>query len=148
MINKPRLIVAILVIGSLTISTYIAIDLLRPKGILVSDATFTLTPDGGGIYMRIQNGLDKTICLVGADILELEGESVTIHQTVREGGLEMMKPVDEICIEPGEEFRLERGGYHIMFKGGDVSELDTLKVKLIFRDGEEVVVEAKKKLTL
>ncbi len=148
MLDKTKLAVAILAVAILSMATYFTLDLLTPREIRAYDATFTVIPNGGGIYLKIYNGLDKQICLVDADILDVEGEMVMIHQTVRSGGIEKMVPVDEICIAPGDEFKLERGGYHIMFSGVDVKDYDKLRVKLIFKDGEEVVVEAVKKLTI
>ncbi len=130
------------------VSSYLLItNIFSSHGIEVSNARFNIIPNGGGVFLDIYNGLDREICLVSADILDVDGEKVMIHQTIMEGGVEKMVMVDKICIGPKTTVKLERGGYHIMVMNTDLKNFETIKVKLIFDDGEEVIVEAKKVLT-
>jgi len=148
MIERQRLTLVVALIAALAILLYIMLELGTGGGITVEDPYFTVTPDGGGVFMIIRNGLDKEVCLVGARLPDYPDAVVTLHETVSSGGVEMMRPVDRICASPGGEIRLERGGYHIMFKGARLADTDRLRVVLIFDDGSEVEVEAVKRLTV
>ena len=138
------ILLIILFISILAAAIYIYANLLKVEDIEVEDAKYILIPNGGGIYMKISNNLDYEICLVGADILDVEGEKVMIHQTISEGNVDRMVMVDKLCIPAKSSVKLERGGYHIMFMNADLRDYEKIKVKLFFDNGEEVVVEAYK----
>lgn len=114
----------------------------KADGIKVYNAEFSIIPNGGGIYMTIENRYDAELCIEHIDILEVDGEKVMIHKTVKEGDIERMVMVDQLCIPPNEVFRLERGGYHIMFMNADVSSYDEITVEIVFSNGVEVTVKA------
>ncbi len=113
-------------------------------GIKAYDAKFSLIPNGGGIYMIIENGYDTEVCIESVDILEVEGEDVMIHQTIKEGNVEKMVMVERLCIPPKDTFKFERGGYHIMFMNADLRNYDEITVRIVFSNGAEVTVKATK----
>ena len=138
---SKKLAVAMIVILLAVAGLYLYSS-LTAGGIKVYDAKFSLIPNGGGIYMTIENGYDAEVCIEDVDILEVEGETLMIHQTVKEGNVEKMVMVEKLCIPPKETFKLERGGYHIMFMNADLKDYDEITVKIVFSNGYEVTVKA------
>ena len=116
------------------------------SGISVTNARFNLIPEGGGIFLDIYNGYDREVCLVSADVLNINGERVMLHQTVSQDGVDKMVMVSKICIPPKSTVKLQRGGYHIMVMNADLKGLDEIDVKLIFDNGDEVTVKAERVL--
>lgn len=97
---------------------------------------------GGGVFLKVKNNYDQTVCLVKAEFPDYPDAKVELHQTViDENGIAKMQPVDKICAEPGGLIELKHGGYHIMFYNANLEPGTTLKVKLYFDNGDELVVE-------
>ncbi len=97
---------------------------------------------GGGVFLTVKNNNDQTVCLVKAEFPDYPDAKVELHQTViDERGIAKMQPVEKICAEPGGLIELKHGGYHIMFYNVKLDPGTTLKVKLYFDNGDELLVE-------
>lgn len=108
----------------------------------IYNAEFTVIPNGGGLYMVIENGFNERVCIVDIDILEVNEEKYMFHQTIKIDNIVKMVMVDNICIDPKSTFRLERGGHHIMFMNADLKDFNEITVKIVFSNGVEVTVKA------
>ncbi len=132
--------IIIIIVAIILIAGFFGFIALYPS-IIIESPYAVLGYGSAAIYMTIRNlGLNE-ICLVKVEVMEPPGLAAMLHTTIVENGIARMKSVDRICIGPLGTFELRRGGYHIML-GGDIGEVDSFKVKLIFSDGREVIVIA------
>ena len=94
-------------------------------------------------YMTIENGSGNARTLLGASGTHFE--RVEIHQTVyeKDTGLARMIARDQIDIAPGERFRFEPGGYHLMLVNPKKALKDgqTVPLTLVFDDGSRPRVQ-------
>jgi len=73
------------------------------------------TVNNGAAYMQLTNSTDKPERLTGGSTTI--AERVELHTHIMEEGMMMMRPVDDIAIEPGQTTTLEPGGLHVMLIG-------------------------------
>ena len=113
--------------------------------ISIEHAEIILAPPGGKMvagYLTIWNGTAQQ-----ADLTNLESAafgSVSLHNTVVEGGVARMRPLDGVSIPGHAELLMQRGGIHLML-GSPTTELkagDAVDLELIFHDGTRVSGEA------
>ncbi len=98
--------------------------------------------DLGAAYMVIENHGDVADRLVTA-ASDVAG-TVELHQTKMENGAMKMSRVEGMEIPAGGEFKLERGGYHVMLIDlkRDLNEGDEVSLTLTFEHAGEVKVVA------
>jgi len=122
-----------------------------PAGIQVTDAWARPSPAGdmaamgsvnGGAFMTIRNGSNEADTLLGAE--SPAARVVEIHQTVMNGDVMSMQPVQLLEIPAGGEVTLKPGGYHVMLI--DLQQAltvgDTIEVTLIFQNAGRVTLQA------
>ncbi len=116
----------------------VALYLYINPPISVSAVSYTYTGFSAGVFFKARNlGLSE-VCIVDAYI---EGVKtvVELHETVKEGGVAKMVPVDKVCIPPLGTVEFRHGGLHVMIMGGIDPAGKTLV--LVLDDGREVKVE-------
>jgi copper(I)-binding protein len=96
----------------------------RPPSMQVEDAwarQAQMMPPMGQMQAATGNGaLYVTIRNVGSDLDALLGatspvaEHVELHETIREGEVMRMRPVDKLEVAPGSVLEMKPGGFHIM----------------------------------
>ncbi len=69
----------------------------------------------GGAFLAIANTGTQTDRLLGGS--SPAADKVELHQTIRDGDVMRMRPVDTIPVVPGEPVALKPGGLHIMLIG-------------------------------
>jgi copper(I)-binding protein len=99
-----------------------------------------MTPKAIAVYMMIHNHGFGSDCLVGVDVEAPFKAKAEIHQTVVEGGVASMKPVDRICVAGRSEISLEPGGYHIMIMGNLTEDIKELTIVLHFQKSGDIKV--------
>ncbi len=96
---------------------------------------------GGAAYFTIKNTGETDDALVGA--ASDAAQKVELHETVTEGGMHKMLPVEEIAIPAGRTAVLEPGGYHVMLMDL-VEELevgDKINIMLTFKEAGSLDLE-------
>ncbi len=95
----------------------------------------------GGAFMAIANTGSQPDRLLGATTSA--AEKVELHQTIRDGDIMRMRPVDAIPVAPGEPVALKPGGLHIMLIGlkAPLKVGDTIPLILRFERAGEVKVD-------
>ena len=96
----------------------------------------------GAVYLRIANAGKAADTLLGAT--SDASEAVEIHESYRDMGMVMMRPVEKLDIAPGAKVELKPGGYHLMLVNlkHDLKPGGKIGVTLRFRDAGSVPVEA------
>jgi copper(I)-binding protein len=106
----------------------------------ITEAYARTVLDGGAAYFTVKNtgNADDALVDASSDV----AEKVGLHESVMEGSMMKMQPVDEIVIPAGGEAVLEPGGYHVMLAGlkGPLEEGDTFDVTLSFQQAGPVDV--------
>lgn len=116
----------------------VALYLYVSPPISVSAVSYTYTGFSAGVFFEARNlGLSK-VCIVDAYIEGVKA-MVELHETVKEGGVAKMVPVDKVCIPPLGTVEFKHGGLHVMIMGGVDPGGKTLV--LVLDDGREVKVE-------
>jgi periplasmic copper chaperone A len=96
-------------------------------------------PDVAAVYLIITNDGGEDL-LIGA-ASDVAG-TVEVHESIMEGGMARMEPVEGIPIPAGGRVALERGGYHVMLL--DVTEPlelgDRFDVTLTFDRAGDITV--------
>lgn len=97
--------------------------------------------DGGAVYFTIENPGDTDDALVG--VASDVAEKVGLHETVTEGAMMRMQPVEEIAVPAGGEAVLEPGGYHVMLTGlkEELEEDDRFEMALTFEKAGSLDLE-------
>ncbi len=85
------------------------------------------------LYFTLRNPGADTLVLLGADI-DVAG-SAGIHQSMDEGGMASMHPLDSLVVLPGDSAVLSERGLHVMANGlrAPLAAGDTVAVRLRFR---------------
>ena len=117
----------------------------------IEDAHIRATPphtQNSAAFMSINNNSDKALKLVAAssDI----AERVELHSHTMSDGMMKMRQVDEVVIGANASIELKPGSFHVMFFGlkAPLVEGNTVKLKLYFNNGDEIIVDAPiKKIT-
>ena len=96
----------------------------------------------GAVYATVSN-LGKTpdaLVAAASDAAEV----VEIHETYRDMGMSMMRPVKGIAVAAGGKVMLKPGGYHIMLINlkRDLKAGETLRLTLKFQNAGAVPVSA------
>lgn len=82
--------------------------------------------ENGAVYLTLKNYGDAPDRLVGA--WSPVAAQVEIHGHTMEGGLMSMRRVNSLPLNPGEYFKLEPGGHHLMLIG----------LKRPLKDGDQI----------
>ena len=69
----------------------------------------------GAVFMTIKNESGQEMKIVGAR--SEVAEKVELHTHMMDGGIMMMRPVEQYVIQAGKEISLEPMGHHIMLLG-------------------------------
>lgn len=95
------------------------------------------------VYMAIVNDGSTPDRLVGVRAPGFE--AAEMHETLEEGGVKKMRPVDAVEIPAGDTALFEPGGLHLMLFGPEKSyaEGDEFPLTLIFEKAGEVEVPVK-----
>ncbi|HMK09178.1 MAG TPA: copper chaperone PCu(A)C [Anaerolineales bacterium] len=115
-----------------------------PAGLEASEA-WTRPADVGGtsaVYLSLTNNTETPDRLLGAD--SSAAAVVEIHETMVEGDMAHMMPVDSIDLPPGEKVILDPGGFHLMLVGVTqaLAPGDRVSLTLHFERAGEVMLEA------
>ena len=96
----------------------------------------------GAVFLTLTNQGREDDRLVGAETDV--ADTVEIHQTVMEGDVMRMQPVEYVEIAAGAQVELKPGDYHIMLVGlrRDLAVGDRFTVTLLFEKGDPQTVEA------
>ena len=105
-------LVAVVVIAGVAVLAYTTLG-----SITVENPYYAETSRAIAVYMKIHNGKLREVCLVKAELAEPGMAMVEIHETVMEGGIHRMRPVERLCIPPRGTLEMKPGGYHIMIMG-------------------------------
>lgn len=115
------------------------------KTIMAHDAYVRLLPPSAantGAFMKLMNHGDKEMKLIKAqsDI----AEKVELHNHVMVDGMMKMREVKEIVIKKQQTIELKPGSYHVMLLGlkKPLALDQNVKIKLIFSDNTEILVDA------
>lgn len=114
---------------------------IRVESAWVRETPGKMTMTAG--YARIVNDGSQTDELMG--VTAAEAGSAEVHQTVRDGGMMKMEPVEKLKIAAHGEIKIEPGGYHLMIT--DLKRKlvpgETLQMTFRFARGGEIAVQAK-----
>jgi len=95
----------------------------------------------GGAFMLLKNSGSAPDKLIRAasDV----AETVEIHQTIMEGDVMRMSPVEFVEIPAGGEVELKPGSYHVMLIGlkQDLKAGETINITLTFENAGETTVK-------
>jgi copper(I)-binding protein len=86
-------------------------------------------------YLSLRNTSDEPVTITR--VTSPEYGLVEMHETITEGGVSRMRPIDEVTIPPGRIFYFKRGGKHLMLMQPDGAPSS---VTLKFHTGESVVL--------
>jgi copper(I)-binding protein len=81
----------------------------------ISDARIPAAPPGTDMfaaYFTVKNASARPLVVVGADSPAFG--SVSLHQSMEQGGMSHMMPVEKIDVPANGEFRFSPGAYHLM----------------------------------
>lgn len=92
------------------------------------------------IYLTVKNGGHHLEEITGASS-DLANRTM-IHRSFEEDGVMRMEHAEGVPIAPGETFKLEPGGYHIMLMGlsAPLKEGDAFPITLSFKEAGDVEV--------
>lgn len=115
------------------------------EAVLVSDARVRPTRAGSAntaAYMTLRNANTTEVRLVGVRAANVE--AVELHETVTDGSVARMRPVDGVVIPSESQVDFAPGGYHVMLIGveGDLAPGQAVPLTLVFADGPPQTVEA------
>ena len=115
------------------------------EGIVVTDAWARPSPmaqGNGAAYMVIRNNGSAADALVGASADF--ATTVELHESVMEGDMASMHPVEQIDLPAGGSVELKPGGYHIMLIGitQPLEEGQTVTITLHFAQADDIEVQA------
>lgn len=116
-----------------------------PAGVAVSEATVKLPAvpgRPGAAYFTVTTG-SEAIKVAGVHV---EGVGRTeLHQTVTEGGVSKMLPVENVAVEPGTPLVFKPGSYHVMLYdvGADLKAGGTTELTVTFDNGDKASTPAK-----
>ena len=103
------------------------------------------TPPGattGGGYMAIKNSGSEDDRLIAVEPASDVAKRVTLHQTVLEGGVSKMLPLEGIDLPAGQEVIIGEGGTHVMFEDltAPFGEGELLGATLVFEHAGKVEI--------
>lgn len=89
-------------------------------------------------YVVVRNECAAPVTIVGADSAEFS--SVTMHETVDEGGISRMREAGRIVVAPHSTQRFAPGGSHLMLMGPAkaLPEGARASVRLVLADGRRI----------
>jgi copper(I)-binding protein len=133
-------------------STLLLANLANAATFSVEDSYVRATPphtQNSAAFMLINNNSDKSLSLVAAssDI----ADRVELHSHTMSDGMMKMRQVESIAIKANASIELRPGSFHVMFLGlkSPLKEGDTVKLKLYFNNGDEIIIDAPiKKITM
>lgn len=133
-------------------STLLLSTLANAATFSIEDAYVRATPPhspNSAAFMHINNNSDKSLKLVAvsSDI----AERVELHSHTMTDGMMKMRQVAAVEIEANASVELRPGSFHVMFLGlkSALIEGDSVKLKLYFNNGDEIIVDAPvKKITM
>jgi periplasmic copper chaperone A len=98
-------------------------------------------PDVAAVYMTIVNvGEEDRLLGAASDV----AGTVEVHESIMEGGMARMEPVEALTVPAGGELVLERGGYNIMLLDviEPLAQGDRFEVTLSFEHAGAITVES------
>lgn len=111
--------------------------------VAVEDAFSTAGSGALAVYLDLSNagGADE---IVGAELLGVDAEGVSLHRTSERDGLSIMEPTDEIAVPSGTD-SLEPKDAHLMLTGigEDLKPGQTLSMRLSLRRSGSLPVEVR-----
>jgi periplasmic copper chaperone A len=90
-------------------------------------------------YMTVRNRADGELLLTAAE--STSASSIEFHTHVHDGDMLRMRRVDTVAVPPGETFRFEPGGYHLMVFGFNAPSGRTVAIEIQFKDHESRTVD-------
>ena len=117
---------------------------LQAAELLIEDAWVREPPPGAmatGGFMTRKNPGRELVDVVAArsDIASW----VEIHRTIEQDGVARMVEQEKLAIPPGQELKLEPGGYHLMMmQPAKIMEGDWAHITIRFGDGAEQTFHA------
>ena len=92
-------------------------------------------------YATVRNDCAVAVTIIGAESLDFG--SVSIHETVVEGGVSRMRAVGEVRIAPHAQATFAPGGRHLMLMGParPLPEGATARIRFVLADGSRVFAE-------
>ena len=140
------------IINTLLLTTTLLLSsLVNATTFTVEEAYVRATPPhtkNSAAFMRINNTSDKSLKLVA--VSSSIAERVELHNHTMSEGMMKMRQVDGVTINKNTQIELRPGSFHIMFFGlkSPLIEGETVKLKLYFNNGDELIVDAPvKKIT-
>lgn len=110
--------------------------------IIVEDVTgiFSMRPDTGAIFMKIQNTSDNDDALIGATV-DIKDVRVELHD-IKDG---QMVKIEKIPVPAKTTVELKRGSFHIMLFNLPIElrENEEFRLTLTFEKAGEITVPAK-----
>lgn len=96
----------------------------------------------GAVYATLINKGAAADALIAAE--SGAAAAVEIHETYRDMGMMMMRPVAKIDVPAGKQVEMKPGGYHIMLLGlkGDLKPGQTVNMTLRFQNAGRIQVKA------
>ena len=87
-------------------------------------------------YVSLRNAGDAPLTIVGADSAAFR--SVSLHESVEEGGVERMHALDRFAIVPGRSVTFAPGGKHLMLiqPARQLKSGDTVRIHIATESGE------------
>jgi periplasmic copper chaperone A len=139
----PRAAIGLILLG-LTLSPPSAHE-ITTGSITVIHPFARATPPGatsGGGYMAIQNSAAEDDRLIAVEPAADVAKRVTLHQTMLDGGVSKMLPLDGIDLPAGQQIVIGEGGTHLMFEDltAPFGEGELLGATLIFEHAGEIEI--------
>ena len=107
----------------------------------VSNAWIPQAPPGASMmagYLTLKNDGDTAVSLLAAQSDRFR--TVTLHQTVIEGGVSKMRELHLIEMAPGQEITFAPGGMHLMLMQPrhSIAPGDRIEITFLLSDGQRV----------
>lgn len=116
-----------------------------PAQLLVKNAYVQLSPDPdmpSSGYFTVQGGADNVTLMA---VTAPAAQRVAMHETIDDGGISRMVPVEKVNIPSRADVAFVPGGRHLMIFGidGGARRKGTLALQFIFSNGDRILVDAK-----
>jgi len=83
-------------------------------------------------YLTFSNSSEEAVTLLGVEANF--ANRVEMHQTMNMNGMNQMRPLPSVVIEPGNSVIFEPGGRHLMIMGVDKTEDGTAELTFYFEN--------------
>ncbi|MCB1171966.1 MAG: copper chaperone PCu(A)C [Leptospiraceae bacterium] len=126
------------ILGIGTISLFVLITLqCKESSLGISDMWVREPLKGMGMtagYMKLSNQGPESIELTKAECPDFE--KLELHETIMDGDVMKMRPVESLTIKPGETLELKPHAHHLMLIGPkkEIKAGDSLEITLYFRN--------------